>query len=147
MMRRAQESVANHLVTRLLERELTAREQAPGRLEMRIGSRLQGLARLGNGLVERRHELRARVQWSRSLARPSLGRDIQLVLCDRHTNPRWNVRDQIRQIAELHGSLVRLPVALARRYLFEYSPRLGGLAFELCQKPFSHRHRSPLASL
>src|SRR5688500_20292404 len=63
VMRRVQEGIANHLVTRLLERQLTGREQAPGRLEMRIGSRLQGLARLGNGLVERRHELRACVQW------------------------------------------------------------------------------------
>jgi hypothetical protein len=52
-MRRVQKGIANHLVTRLLERELTAREQAPGRLEMRIGSGSQGLARLGNRVVER----------------------------------------------------------------------------------------------
>jgi hypothetical protein len=54
MMRRVQERIANHLVTRLLERELATRKEAPGGLEMRIGGLLQSLASLGHGLVERR---------------------------------------------------------------------------------------------
>src|SRR5688572_9981676 len=34
-----------------------------------------------------------------------------------------------------HGPLVRLPIALARRHLFEHAPRFHRFAFELCQKP------------
>src|SRR5918992_5746298 len=99
-MRRVQERVANHLVTRLLEREMTTREEAPGGLEVRIGGLLQGLARLGNGLVECRNELRARVQWCWFVFRSVFRRDIQLVLRDGHADPRWNIGDQIRQVAE-----------------------------------------------
>ena len=51
-MRRVQECIANHLVTRLLERELTAREQTPGGVEVRIVCLLQCLARLGNAGAE-----------------------------------------------------------------------------------------------
>src|SRR5215510_11864235 len=119
---------------------MTARKEAPGCLEMRIGGLLQGLARLSNGLVERRNQFRARVQWSRFVLRSVFRSDIQLVQRDGHTDPRWNVRDQIRQVAELHRPRVRLPIALARWDLFEDASRLGRFALELCQKPFSHHH-------
>ena len=86
-MRRVQERIANYLVTRLLEREMATREEPPGRLEVRIGGLLQGLARLRNGLVERRHELRGRVQWSCFVIRSVLRRDIQLVQRDGPCRP------------------------------------------------------------
>ena len=73
VMRGVQERIANHVVTRLLEREPATREEAPGRPEMRIAGLLQGLARLGYGLVERRNELRARVQRRWLVLRPSFG--------------------------------------------------------------------------
>ena len=50
-----------------------------GGLELRIGGLLQRLARLGHSLVERRNELRARVQWSGFVPGPVFRRDIQLV--------------------------------------------------------------------
>src|SRR5918993_5054431 len=87
VMRRVQERIPNHLVTRLLEREMTAREEAPGGPEVFIGGRLQGLARLRHGLVERRNQLRARVQGSWFVIRSVLRRDIQLVKGDSHTDP------------------------------------------------------------
>ena len=72
-MRRVQERVAYDLMARLLERELPAREETPGRLEVGVGGLLKGLARLRNGPVERRHELRGRVQWSWFVLGPSFG--------------------------------------------------------------------------
>jgi hypothetical protein len=72
-MRRVQERIANHVVTWLLERDVTAREEAPGCSEVRVGGLLQGFSRLRDGLVERSNELRARIQWSRLYIGPSFG--------------------------------------------------------------------------
>ena len=68
MVRGVQERVANHLVARLFERQLSPREEAPPGLEMRVAGLLQRLACLGNCLVECRNELRS---WARYRARPS----------------------------------------------------------------------------
>ena len=46
VMRRVQERVANHVMTRLLERELTAGQQTPRGGEVRIGCPAERLARL-----------------------------------------------------------------------------------------------------
>jgi hypothetical protein len=57
-----QERIANHVVTRLLECEMTTRKESPGSFKVRIGGLLQGLARLIDGLVEGCNQFRARVQ-------------------------------------------------------------------------------------
>ncbi len=82
-----QERVANHLMASLFEGELTTREEAPRRLEVRIARLFQRLARLGNCLVERGDELLARVQGRRLVVGSVLGRDIQFVHRDRHADP------------------------------------------------------------
>src|SRR5204862_63059 len=59
------------------------------------------------------------------------GRDVERILRQLKHDPRWNRRDHIGEIAELHRLVVRLPVALACRHLLDRLARPMHFAFEL----------------
>ena len=94
---------------------------------------IERFARALRSFVERLNVFRAGVERLHLELSAALGRDVEFVLTDLHRDPHRNRRHHVREIAKLHRLLVRLPIGLVFRNLFERGPRALNFAVQFSE--------------